>query len=125
MSFVIWLLQIVLAATFVPSGISKLLLTPTQLVERGLGYAEDYSYRSLKTIGVLEVLAGAALVLPTLFGVLPTLVPLAALGLAALMVGAGITHHRRGERRVIVVNAVLFVLALIVAVARFGPYSLG
>ncbi|MCP2333050.1 DoxX family protein [Actinoalloteichus caeruleus] len=125
MSFVIWLLQIVLAATFIPSGISKLLLTPTQLVDRGLDYAEDYSYRSLKTIGVLEVLGGAALVLPTLFGVLPTLVPLAATGLAALMVGAGITHHRRGEHRVIAVNAVLFTLALIVAVTRFGPYSLG
>jgi hypothetical protein len=52
------------------------------------------------------------------------LVPLAAVGLALLMVGAAVTHRRRGELPMIGINAVLLVLALVVAWARFGPYSL-
>ena len=39
-------------------------------------------------------------------------------GLAVVMVGAIITHLRRGERQPIVVNVVLLVLALFVAVGR-------
>jgi uncharacterized membrane protein YphA (DoxX/SURF4 family) len=34
------------------------------------------------------------------------------------------THRRRGELPMIGVNAVLLVLAVVVAWARFGPYSL-
>jgi hypothetical protein len=52
------------------------------------------------------------------------LVPVAAVGLALLMVGAAATHRRRGELPMIGINAVLLVLAVVVAWARFGPYSL-
>jgi len=48
----------------------------------------------------------------------------AAVGLALLMVGAAATHRRRGELPMIGINAVLLVLAVVVAWARFGPYSL-
>jgi hypothetical protein len=50
-------------------------------------------------------------------------VPIAATGLALLMVGAAITHARRREPQGIAVNAVLFVLAAVVAWGRFGPYA--
>jgi hypothetical protein len=39
------------------------------------------------------------------------------------MVGAAITHARRGETPMIAVNVVLLVLAVVVAWGRFGPYS--
>jgi hypothetical protein len=39
------------------------------------------------------------------------------------MIGAAITHARRGERPVIAVNVVLLVLAALVAWGRFGPYA--
>jgi uncharacterized membrane protein YphA (DoxX/SURF4 family) len=51
-------------------------------------------------------------------------VPLAAVGLALLMAGAAITHARRGEYPNIAVNVVLGGLAVWIAVARFGEYSL-
>jgi hypothetical protein len=47
----------------------------------------------------------------------------AAIGLTLLMVRA-VTHRRRGELPMIGINTVLLVLALVVAWARFGPYSL-
>jgi hypothetical protein len=52
------------------------------------------------------------------------LVPLAAVGLALQMVLAALTHRRRGELQMIGINAVLLLLAVVVAWARFGPYQL-
>jgi hypothetical protein len=40
-----------------------------------------------------------------------------------VMVGAIVVHARRKEPMNIVVNVVLIVLAVIVALGRFGPYS--
>ena len=40
-----------------------------------------------------------------------------------LMVGAMITHLRRGEPKVLFANGLLFLLAAFIAWGRFGPYS--
>jgi hypothetical protein len=77
----------------------------------------------VRAIGALEVLAAVGLILPALLGIAPVLVPLAALGLVILMAGAAITHVKRGEPSVLPINAVLLILAAIVAWGRFGPYS--
>ncbi len=69
-------------------------------------------------------MAGVGLLLPAVTGVATVLVPLAAVGLAVLMVGAAVTHARRGELPMIGINAVLLLLAVVVAWARFGTYSL-
>jgi hypothetical protein len=60
---------------------------------------------------------------PAFTGVATVLVPIAAVGLALLMVGAAAPHRPRGELPLIGINTVLLVLA-VVAWARFGPYSL-
>ena len=54
------------------------------------------------------------LLLPALTGILPWLVPLAAVGLALTMLGAIITHARRGEFPIIVANLILLAMALMV-----------
>ena len=77
----------------------------------------------MKLIGALEVLAAIGLILPAAFDVVPVLVPLAAVGLVALMIGAALTHARRREIPLIVVNLVLLALAVVVVWGRFGPYS--
>jgi hypothetical protein len=89
-----------------------------------MGWVEDFSDTGVRTIGALEVLAGVGLLLPAVTGVATVLVPLAAVGLALLMVGAAATHRRRGELPMIGINAVLLLLAVVVAWARFGPYPL-
>ena len=63
------------------------------------------------------------LILPAALDIVPVLVPLAALGLVLIMVGAIITHLRRREPQAIVVNAVLLLLAAAVAWGRLGPES--
>ena len=67
----------------------------------------------------LEILGAIGLILPAVTGILPWLTPVAATGLALTMVGAMITHGRRGEYSGIGVNLVLSVLALFVVYGRF------
>lgn len=78
----------------------------------------------LTTIGVLEILGAIALVGPWFTGIATFLTPLAAIGLALLMVFAAVFHARRGETPAIGFNAVLGVLAAVVAVARLGALHL-
>lgn len=66
------------------------------------------------------MLGAVGLILPQVTGIAPFLPPVAALDLAALQVGAMITHVRRKETSVLPVNLVLLVAALFVAVARFA-----
>jgi hypothetical protein len=48
------------------------------------------------------------------------LTPIAAVGLAVIQAGAIRTHLRRGEKQVLPLNAVLLVVAVVVAVLRFA-----
>ena len=54
----------------------------------------------------------------------PILVPLAALGVVALMIGAAVTHARRRETRMIATNVVLLVLAAVVVWWPLRPIRL-
>ena len=72
---------------------------------------------------LLRFLAAIGLIVPAALDIVPVLVPLAATGLVAIMVGAALTHARRKEYPMIAVNSVLLILAAIVAWGRFGPYS--
>ena len=117
----LWTIAGVLAAGFLASGAMKLIRTREQLAAAGLGFVEDFSAGTVKAIGALEVLGALGLILPALLGIAPVLVPLAATGLALLMLGAIITHLRRREPKVVVVNVILLALAVIVACGRFGP----
>jgi uncharacterized membrane protein YphA (DoxX/SURF4 family) len=123
MTVAIWVLQVLLALAFLAAGLTKV-SQPRQRLATSMGWVEDFSDNGVRTIGALEVLGAVGLLLPALTGVATVLVPLAAAGLAVLMVGAAATHRRRGELPMIGVNAVLLVLAVVVAWARFGPYSL-
>jgi VIT1/CCC1 family predicted Fe2+/Mn2+ transporter len=82
----------------------------------------DYTDSQVKSGGAAEVLGAVGLILPALFFVAPILVPIAASGLALMMVGAVAVHLRRGDDlRHAIPAIVLGVLAVIVAVGRFGP----
>jgi uncharacterized membrane protein YphA (DoxX/SURF4 family) len=122
MNTVLWVLQIVLALTFGLAGFGKLSQPKEKLQER-MGWAEDFSPRTVTLIGTMELLAAIGLVLPAATGILPWLTPLAAVGLVIIMVLAVPVHLRRHETPLAVVNVVLALLAAFVAWQRFGPYS--
>lgn len=72
----------------------------------------------------MEVLGALGLILPALLGVATVLVPIAATGLALVMVGAAVVHVRRGDGvQAAIPSLVLAALAAVVAWGRFGPYA--
>lgn len=123
MNITLWIVTALLALLLLAAGTMKIVQPKAKLAAAGQGWAEDFSDGTVKGIGGLEVLAALGLVLPALLNIATILVPLAAAGLFALMVGAAITHARRGEKPNVIVNASLGVLAAGVAIARFGPYG--
>ena len=95
----------------------------------GMTWLADVGRDRMRVIGGLEVFSGAiGLILPAAMGIVPWLTPLAATCLAVLMALAAAYHLRRsGEGQNVVLNAVLGVIAVLVAYGRFvvAPFLTG
>ena len=124
METALWTAQVLLAAIFLTTGVTKPTQPRARLAAGPMGWAADVSDVEFRAVGLLEVLGALGLVLPGALGMAPLLTPLAAVGLALTMVGAITTHVRRGETDRLAVPIVLLALTLFVAVERFGPHSL-
>jgi len=122
MNLALWIVAIVLAVVFTGSGLLKQLVPKDKLVTAGQGWAQDYSQANIRLIGLAEILGAIGLVLPPVVHIAPILVPVAAVGLVLVMVGAAVVHARRSEPMNVAVNLVLIALAIFVAWGRFGPY---
>ncbi|MFD9002355.1 DoxX family protein [Streptomyces sp. NPDC059582] len=122
MNLVLWIAAGLLAAVALTGGISKTFVPKEKLAAaHGGGWTGDAGVGFVKTLGVLELLAAAGLVLPAVVDVAPVLVPVTAACWVLLMVGAMITHGRRGEFMFVVLNLVYLALAAFLAWGRFGP----
>jgi uncharacterized membrane protein len=75
MNTALWIDQILLAVLFFVVGMMKLVMPREQAAERA-PYVEDLTDGQLRTIGVLEVLGAAGLIVPAVTGILPWLTPL-------------------------------------------------
>jgi hypothetical protein len=79
----------------------------------------EFSAGFVKTLGAVEILGAAGLILPGLLNIVPILVPLAAVGLVLIMVGAAIVEFRRQEFKHMLLNLIYLALAAFVAWGRF------
>jgi uncharacterized membrane protein YphA (DoxX/SURF4 family) len=119
---VLWVVAVLLALLFLGAGANKLIQSKQKLAANAnMAWAADFSPGLLKLLGALEVLAAIGLILPGAIGVATVLVPLAATGLVLVMIGAIVVHLRRKEFPPIGMNIALLILALFVAIFRFGP----
>lgn len=123
MNIALWIVTGLLALAFLAAGIMKMAQPQQKLAASGMAWAGDFTAGSVKAIGAVEVLGALGLILPAVTGIIPVLVPLAATGLAVVMIGAAVTHAKRGEKQAIGINLVLAALALFVAVGRFGAWQ--
>jgi uncharacterized membrane protein len=124
MNIVLWVAAAVLALAFLFAGGAKLLQSKAQLASNPrMAWTADFSEGAIKLIGAAEVLGAIGLILPALTGIAPVLVPMAALGLALMMIGAIVAHVRRHEYPQVIGPIVLMLVALFVAWGRFGPYA--
>lgn len=122
MDLALWTAAGLLAAVALAGGVSKTFVPKEKLAAaHGGGWTGDAGAGFVKTLGVLELLAAAGLILPAALGVAPVLVPVTATCWVLLMIGAMITHGRRGESRFVMLNLVYLALAAFIAWGRFGP----
>lgn len=119
MNIGLWIVQILLALAFGMAGVMKT-TQPIEKLATNMGWVKDVTPQIVRLIGTLELLAAIGLILPAVTGILPWLTPVAAIGLVLTMLGAMITHVRRGEFPGLSVNVVLLLLALFVAYGRFA-----
>jgi uncharacterized membrane protein YphA (DoxX/SURF4 family) len=117
MNILLWVLQILLAAFFLFSGIQHFVLPPGLPAQMAWMY--DMSPGLHYFSGAAEILAGLGLVLPGLTRIQTRLTPLAALGLVIVMVGAAVWHVTRSEFTNIVSNVIMGGLAGFVAYGRW------
>jgi hypothetical protein len=124
MNLALWIIAGLLAAVFLIAGANKLFIPREKLAKApGGGWVLDFSPRFVKTLGAVEILGAAGLILPAALGIAPILVPLAAVGLATIMTGAAIVTTRRHEPKHALLNLTYLALITFVAISRFGPES--
>lgn len=92
-----WIVAGLNAALYLGGGAMKLLRPKSALLAAGMGWTEPLSSPTIKFIGLAEVLGAAGLILPIALGIAEPLSPIAGACLTVLMIGAVITHRRRGE----------------------------
>lgn len=119
MNMVLWTVQFILAGLFLLSGTMKT-FWPIDRIAKRLPWAASMPPALVRFIGGSQLLGAIGLLAPQLTGILPWLTPLAAAGLATIMVLAALFHARRGEYSAIRFNGVLLVLALFIAYGRLA-----
>jgi uncharacterized membrane protein YphA (DoxX/SURF4 family) len=121
MNIALWTAQDVLALAFIAAGSMKVFA-----YEKYKAMSEKNGPTGLKQglvmfIGISELAGAIGIALPMAANVVPWLSPMAALGLATIMLLAVLYHLRRHEPPA--VPAVLLLLALFVTVGRFSHWG--
>jgi hypothetical protein len=121
MQIAVGIVSWVLAVAFLMGGVARLVV-PASRYGRwpNQQWILAVPRAGIVAISVAEILGAAGLVVPGVTGIAPILAPLAACGLAAIMVGALVFHLRRNERPNVPVAIVLIGLLLFVAITRFA-----
>jgi hypothetical protein len=114
MNRLLWVLQFLLAALFLFTGVSKLLMSPEQLTA-----GSPLSAGFLRFISVCEILGAFGLILPGLLKIRPGLTPLAALGLLVIVTGATVVTLMTMPWTWAILPFVTAILLVIVAYGRW------
>ncbi len=117
MNIALWIVQVLLALTFVGTGIWKV-ATPIPELAAKMPWMGQVSTTFLYTTAVFDILGGLGVLLPSLTRIKPGLTTLAALGCVALMAAAILFHLSRGEAANTPFNFLLVALSLFVAWGR-------
>jgi DoxX-like family len=88
MTYLLWIIQAVLALLFLFAGGTKLVWSAEKMAVMGSPNQIILPILFIRFIGVCEVLGALGLVLPGLLRIRPGLTPLAATGLTIIMAGA-------------------------------------
>src|SRR6059036_1509165 len=115
LNVVLWSVQGLLALFFLAAGAPKVI---GRGLERWTGFS-DLPHPMVVFIGLTEILGAAALVLPMATDNLPWLTPLAAVGLAIIVLMAAGFHVRADERLNALETGLWASIAAVIAIGRW------
>ena len=118
----LWVFSIVLALVFLIVGLVRVF--KYELAKDRFPWVNDVPRALVTVIGIAEILGALGLVLPVATGIYPWLTPVAAAGLALLMLMAGTFHGQRREYQEASVNALLLIMTVLIAFGRWPLLSL-
>lgn len=119
MTYVLWIIQVLLALLFLFAGGMKLVIPPDVLASMGSPNQIPLPGWFVRFIGVVEVLGALGLILPGLLRIKPWLTPLAAAGLVVIMIGAtALTMAADG----VAAGAVPLLVGLLAAFVAYGRW---
>ncbi len=116
----LWVVQILLALSFLASGGMKA-TQPIEVLAQQMGWPGVVPEALVRFIGISQVFGALGLILPAATRIKPMLTPLAGAALAFVMLLAALFHVSRGEFAALPVNAILGGLAVFVAWGRARP----
>jgi uncharacterized membrane protein YphA (DoxX/SURF4 family) len=117
----LWIMQALWGTFFSLNGFGKIVSYEPALWQQALQqipWLSAVSQDLFIFIGVCEFLGGIGLILPAMTRVRPTLTPVAALGLALVMILAAVFHIARGEYGFVVFNLLLGAVPAFIAYGR-------
>jgi len=120
MNLALWILQTLLALLFLWAGGIKLVL-PIEEMTKQMPMPGLF----LRFIALCEVLGALGLILPGLLRIRPGLTPLAAAGLAIIMIGATMVTLMTGDIAMALIPSVVGIFAAFVAYGRWRLAPLG
>lgn len=120
----LWAVQVLLGLFFLTVGYAHG-LAPWEEVAAQAVWMDQVPHALARGIGYAELAGGLGLILPAATRILPWLTPLAALGVATIMILAALFHVVRGEVSVIGIHATVTALALLVAWGRWRKVPIG
>ncbi len=114
MKIAYWIVAGILAAFYLFGGGKKIGQSKEALAPM-MGWVDTVPMWLVRTIGAIEIIGAAGLILPPLTGIAPILAMIAAIGFVVLQVLAAGVHLSRGEVKLTSLNAVLIVLGALAA----------
>ena len=121
MLIAVWIVSGLLAFAFLAGGIVRLVVpAATYGAWPNQQWIRDVPRAGIIAISIAEILGAVGLIVPVATGIAPVLTPLAACGLALIMIGALVFHLRRREWPNVPVALVLITLLTFVAISRFA-----
>ncbi|MBB6731487.1 DoxX family protein [Cohnella zeiphila] len=112
-----WIVQGLAALGFVYSGWLKAF--QYEKAKASWGWVKDVPKAFVVLIGLAELAGALGLILPEALNIAPVWTPIAATGLAAVVLLGAFFHIARKEYREIGVNLIFLALAVFVAIGRF------
>ena len=113
----LWIATALLAVVYVGAGLLKTITPYEKLYVRdNFAWARDFTPRSIRALGIAELVGVIGLILPASTGIVPWLTPVSAIAFVFVQIGAIGVHVKHGERKGLPTNIVLLILGALVTV---------